>query len=683
MLQDFDVQLTPVKSISNIISLTKPSVVAATNDLTITAEVNGRVASIPVKEGNLVAAGQTLMSFSDSIAFYNNSLATAGLNVSNAQKTLATQAQQIADNVANAKRALDQATQLLASTKTRSTVTLQKAALDLANAQVTGANSQASLSLSQTQLTLSNNINSFKDTFAVQKQGILTTLSSVLDTADTLLGVTPIYRDGNDGFETSLSAKNIQLKYQGNDALTALYAIRNQILNLPISDLTNAQIISGDLLIGSGYTQGDVLLKLLTDILNESVAGNSFPQTMIDSYKSAIIGLRASLQGAYGPFIAYDNQVRALLGLSTNEVTGTLADNQLSQTLKQIEIAKANAEVSYQNVLTANQDSILQAEQTVEKAQDAYNTAILAQTNGVQQLQIALQNAQIGYQTAGLQASKLRVTAPINAKVASVLVDVGQDVSVGTPLARIVSTDAPEVSIKLSEAEVATVRLGMPAYVRHNGILSTGFVEAITQTADTYGQYSALIRLPVAPAIGTVVDVAIPLQTADLYIPLEAVTPDGDSQGFIWLWQAGTGTNATGGTLIQQKVALGIIKDTRIEILTPLSPDAILVVSPVQNYDPTKFVLKPSYVTLEATDNTPVITGAAPTLEEQEDLKISPTPPPFKSTNKPVHYIDPIVTPDTTPTGNTVPATGTDQDTADLMQMINSLLNTGATSTGN
>ena len=98
--------------------------------------------------------------------------------------------------------------------------------------------------------------------------------------------------------------------------------------------------------------------------------------------------------------------------------------------------------LAYQNADLSVREAIDNAKLSVSQAKDAWENAKKIKTTTERQLVASLNNAQIGLAQAERNAGKLTVTAPIAGTITKISAEVGQSVSIGTPVAEFAGSQA-------------------------------------------------------------------------------------------------------------------------------------------------------------------------------------------------------------------------------------------------
>ncbi|MCP4203473.1 MAG: efflux RND transporter periplasmic adaptor subunit [bacterium] len=101
-------------------------------------------------------------------------------------------------------------------------------------------------------------------------------------------------------------------------------------------------------------------------------------------------------------------------------------------------------------------------------------TSLVLREPQLAQARAELKSAQAALEQAKLQLERTRIRAPFSGRVESKLVDVGQFVGPGTPLAQVYSTERAEISLKVPQSELAflDITLGRPDGPQPRALLS-------------------------------------------------------------------------------------------------------------------------------------------------------------------------------------------------------------------
>lgn len=177
------------------------------------------------------------------------------------------------------------------------------------------------------------------------------------------------------------------------------------------------------------YNAYKALLETMQDVFRNSIATTALPQSTLDLYISTTDGLQNKTQGSVTALTSYKNQVQSLMGdvyFSSGDDTSkikTLAEQQISILIKNSDINKSNAEISYETTRINMENTLFNAELAVKNAQLNYDTLARNQNIQLSLIENTINDARIAYQDAQRQYSKLTARSPIGGKIADIFVD--------------------------------------------------------------------------------------------------------------------------------------------------------------------------------------------------------------------------------------------------------------------
>jgi multidrug resistance efflux pump len=187
-------------------------------------------------------------------------------------------------------------------------------------------------------------------------------------------------------------------------------------------------------------------------MLQYTTATSSLPQTQIDGYKATVDAYQLQVQTKSSAITEQINLMQSFFS--------SYKDNQ-SSALKQKELIEQQARVTESTLGDSEEIALLQ----VQRAEATYNQALTNKQKNIPSLKNTIDQAQIALSEAYDQLNKFEVLTPIDGTVGQVLVDVGQEVSAGTPLVTIKSTNSQQVEIALTQEELAFVTVGQEVSV--------------------------------------------------------------------------------------------------------------------------------------------------------------------------------------------------------------------------
>ena len=184
----------------------------------------------------------------------------------------------------------------------------------------------------------------------------------------------------------------------------------------------------------------------------------------------------------------------------------------------------------------------------------------------------------MGYNEALANSSKLSVLSPLAGSIGEIFVDEGEEVSPGTQLFSLTTTEDQEVIITLSSDEKDQIKEWTEVVVTRGGKEFGGYIESISDIADDQLLYKTTIILSeLADRLGEVVQVEIPLSSAYTLLPLQAITMQTSKQWSVRVWN--------GEEPEQVQVELGQVRWSAIEIRSSLGDGLELITSPMDNFD--------------------------------------------------------------------------------------------------
>ncbi|MFZ5922971.1 MAG: efflux RND transporter periplasmic adaptor subunit [Chloroflexota bacterium] len=242
-----------------------------------------------------------------------------------------------------------------------------------------------------------------------------------------------------------------------------------------------------------------------------------------------------------------------------------------SYTIVQVEISDAELALVYANL-----------EDAKVAFQDA-QAALEIVRSGPSALQAPL--AALGPETARLEQTRLnldnsRLLAPADGAVTIVFFQTGEYANPGAPVMVISDVSALEAEVKLDEADVSRVWVGMLVVVTVDAFPGLELSGEVTNVAFTPEVQSGVVLYPVTVLLdetvlslraGMTVNVAFPIeQSSDtLIVPLRSVETEG-GRAFV------TRVTASGSERVA--VTLGLITDTQVEILGGLEEGDVVMV---------------------------------------------------------------------------------------------------------
>jgi multidrug efflux pump subunit AcrA (membrane-fusion protein) len=241
--------------------------------------------------------------------------------------------------------------------------------------------------------------------------------------------------------------------------------------------------------------------------------------------------------------------------------------------------------ITYENARIDLKDKIENARLNFEQAKKSYDTAQALQTATLVQLDANRENAKIALQQAERDASKLRVTAPVDGIISRVIASVGLSVNIGSQIAEFTGKQ-PQIIIDVAPSLVASLAVGDSVGVLVADRTLTGTITALSTVANA--NLLSTIRIAIAdggPYIGESATISFTPANengnrATLVLPLDAVSIIAEGEGEITLYTS-TGTT-------RQSIQIGQTLGDTIEILSPLTDGTQVIITDMSNYDASK-----------------------------------------------------------------------------------------------
>ncbi|MBP7847674.1 HlyD family efflux transporter periplasmic adaptor subunit [Patescibacteria group bacterium] len=338
------------------------------------------------------------------------------------------------------------------------------------------------------------------------------------------------------------------------------------------STYTEANLISSLQDLKQRLQQLTPTLDKIEVMLQYTTATSNLPQTQIDGYKATVDAYQLQVQTKSSTITEQINLMQSFFS--------SYKDNQ-SSALKQKELIEQQAKVTESTLGDSEEIARLQ----VERAEATYNQAVTSKQKNIPSLKNTIDQAQIAVSEAYDQLNKFEVLTPIDGTIGQVLVDVGQEVSAGTPLVTIKSTNSQQVEIALTQEELSFVTVGQEVSVTNGDDKTPGIIMSISKSADQFFTYPAIVELTeVEELFGDLVSVEIEVRTEYPLIPLNVVTILNNNEGLI--------NRRDDEKIAPLRVQLGKVRGEFIEIRTKLEEDLVVIISDVKNYNSTRHTLE-------------------------------------------------------------------------------------------
>lgn len=276
---------------------------------------------------------------------------------------------------------------------------------------------------------------------------------------------------------------------------------------------TEDAYVGGNQIMVSGQVAGNVA-KINVDNMDKVRAGDILIELDDTNAKLSFEQAQSNLANAVRQIKQLEFTVQQLqAAVNANEITLAQAQGNLNRRM-QLEKSGAIDQESFQHAKEAV--ALAKANLSSSQNQLAANQALLLARPLMQQPQI--QNAAAAVKQAWLNLQRTQIKSPIDGYVARRSAQVGQAVSVGSPLMAVISTEQMWLDANFKETQLTDMRLGQPAEV-HFDLYGKDKVFHGTVVGIDIGTGSAFSLLPSQNASGNWIKV---VQRIPVRIQLDA-----------------------------------------------------------------------------------------------------------------------------------------------------------------
>jgi multidrug efflux pump subunit AcrA (membrane-fusion protein) len=400
--------------------------VSPVREAVVSTQGTGFIGAVFVDVGSQVVAGSVLASIADTYGLTGYSLEEAEIGVTSAQLTRDNTLVSLQQSLESARISLERAQKDYDATQLSSNSdTFSKAELDLQNY----------ITIQEQTLAW------YETTYLTMAQSLQSYITNVLDSVDTLMGVSPEKDENNDHYEYLLSALDSQKKVEAEEKIRELLRYKhwtpNQSLPLleRIKEMENIYLLVSQVL----SSVETVLIKSVTDASLFTESTRTAQRALIDAYQS-------QYSWATSWLVSYYNTAQIFLA--------TYEKERLSK--------KQWAEIGAENSLNA----LELAKKTYASAQKSYDI-------GISQSQQSVTSAWLRLLNASGNVAKLSVTAPFSGVIIARNAEVGNLASPGAHLFTLgdVSQMIVRVDISVEQQKYLTVGEDIPLYYNGRNIM--------------------------------------------------------------------------------------------------------------------------------------------------------------------------------------------------------------------
>lgn len=391
-------------------------------------------------------------------------------------------------------------------------------------------------------------------------------LTDTVTETDKLLGVTDDYL--NDAtykdMRIYLWAKDVDLKNQVVDNFWKIKVLNDQLSTMKSNDITADNVIE----YLNSYQAIIVWLNdhfvLMKELFIESIDDSRF-KTLMATSQTLFATLQAKSSALNASITSQLNAIRSYFA--------SYGDNQESLA-RQIE--------SLRSQIAFTEKSLQDGERTTRRNQDRSEVSFDSQ---LKNSAITTESAQLSVQQALVNQSKLSVVSPIDASVAEVLVDIGQEVTIGTPLLRIVSPQQ-QIELALTIDEVKNVSVWQSVIIESDIGAWVGKISTVSTVADKSGSFKIIITLVESTLpTGIFVQVKIPVQQGTVLLSINTLLIVDTNQAVAYFW------DTVQKNIVTKTLTIQSIFWDQVEIADSVDMNYEVILTDLSNYDPTTMEL--------------------------------------------------------------------------------------------
>lgn len=600
--QPYYLTVQPLTKSDQAGTISKNAKVLGTSEIIITSQVAGRVTAIATDIGANVSNGQTLIRMSDTAGSIRFGLEKTQLAMQSAQNSYDVQKANLEKQIQDAQIALQRSQLAADTTRSDTSKQLEKIDYDLTNVNGSSSGSSTQIQLEnltkqltkaqldyQTKLDAdSQTLDNFIITAGNINTDIRNLMSDVVTESDKLLWVSDEWRSYNDAYEVYLGAKDFASKNKAENALRELQSLQDDLDTLSTTTITQDNLVSYLSSYNTIISSMNTLIREMKNVFTATIPSSSLSQVSIDSLNTQYNVLATRSSAVASSITAQVNAINSFLATYQQSQQSIaqqveILKSQISLTQKWLQDAQFNTQLWADRTKTSLDSNLQNSQLSLDSTKLATDFVTNTKDLNLQTIRNQLASAQVALNELNFNAAKYNVASPIRGIVSDVLVDIGQEVSPWTPLARVVS-NTQQVEINMTESELQYLSVWQDVVVSNEYQTGSAVIDTVARVASKDGTFKVIISIiGDGFSVGSFVDVAIPLYEWNLMVPINAVNIVDVNRGQIKLWD--------GSGIVLMTVWLGWVFGEMVEVTDQIAPGMMLIVSDVTNYDPSKYQL--------------------------------------------------------------------------------------------
>ncbi len=515
--------------------------VAPTREAVVSTQGTWFIGSINAEIGDTVGAGETLASIADTYGLSGNAIEEANIGVESASITR--------DNtIASLEQALESAR-----------VAYERAGKDYDASKLSDGKSKtpskAELDLQNYITTQEKTLSGYETSYQAQLQSFQSFLANVIDTSDSLVGVSDAKRNQNDTFEYLLGALDSTKKSKAETSIQKLLPYKTWTPDPNVSLIERVQELQRVYLIAN-----EVLTNVENLLINSVVDSTNFTATTMATHRATIDGLQTQYSSISTGLVTFLNTAQTFLATyekerqSREQAVQTTAENSLS---------------------------------AYELAKKAYETAQTARDLGIAQLDQWMGSASVKLQNAQGNAAKMSIAAPFSGVIIAKNIEIGSLVSPGANIFTIGDISSLIVKTETTVEQKKYLKVGQEVSLTFGDEIFIGRLSAVGAGPDPVTRlYKIEITLQKThPKLspGDIVDVILPgaplsknPEDTKIVIPYSALKNLWQETYAVYIFTLADSKKWT-GIIHERVVKIGDTNETSVTIVDGLSVGEYIV----------------------------------------------------------------------------------------------------------
>lgn len=568
--QSYDIDVISRGSINHTIEKEKTATITASSQLTLTAQTSWEVSAIYFNEGAHVNAGGKLISLKDTVT-------NADLALAQAKNSITLQDASTETTKVN----LDQSVEAAETAYERALLTYNN------------LKSQTGLQYANTVKNNDQTLKAYNEAYGSYLSDAERLMTQLLHEGDKIIGMTSAFENSTRAWESYLWAQAGDTRKEAEDAWNNTYAARWEIrkkLENPTIDPTKSE--ADIALVADALKTTREYADSMLHMLQNNVLGGPLPTELNTAWNISWNGYRASIGWSEQAYSAWKAQTKTFfdtysenaeaIKLATLNRPFTPAELNSLNTDSSLKLAYDNAQLDIKNTLS-------QAEIALKQAEDGVTNAKKLRDATLNQLSASKSNAEIALAQAERAAGKLNITAPVNGIVTKILVEKGQSINAGTPVAEFSGKD-PQATIEVDPRIALLLPPNTPVKAKFDdNTIVDGIVTASSPVAGNNMLSTVRLAFPDAsayiwrPAVITFALNDTVVNTKNILLPINSVKIIEEGVGKISILSE--------GKIKEIDVRLGVMYGKNIEVYSDIPDDTEIILSDVSSFDPNKHEL--------------------------------------------------------------------------------------------